>query len=117
MDIRTRSMLPDMSRKYNWCEVAHTYDGYKEAGSFEACAERANALLQAMEDGTTLNDIATDDLRLALFFAARADRHSGIERDSYPREEAIVAELLARNGDEWMCAELERLRKAEGRDA
>ena len=102
-------------RRYNWHEVAHTYNGYKAAGSFEACADRAHALMAQIHHGGALVNIATDDLRLALFFEARADRHSGIERDSYPLEEAIVDELVARNGDDWMCAELERLRKKEGR--
>lgn len=107
--------MPDIVHRYSWSEVAHTYNGYQADGSFEACAKRANELLRSIEDGVALADITTDDLRMALFFAARADRHSGIERNSYPREEVIVDELVARNGDDWMCAELERLRKDEGR--
>lgn len=107
--------MPNMSLRYNWHEVAHTYNGYEAAGSFEACAERAHSLMEQIHSGAALASIATNDLRLALFFEARADRHSGIERDSYPLEEAIVDELVARNGDDWMCAELELLRKNEGR--
>ena len=107
--------MSDMSPMYNWCEVAHTYNGYEAAGSFEACAERAHSLMGQIDRGAALASIATNDLRLALFFEARADRHGGIERESYAQEEAIVDELVARNGDDWMCAELERLRKNEGR--
>jgi hypothetical protein len=53
-----------------WYEIerfALTFDGYKHAGSFEACAEIAN----------TRRNETLDDLRTRLFFEQRSYRHSG----------------------------------------
>ena len=49
------------------CEFAHTFNGYKAFGSFEACADIANC-----GDHSSL-----DHLRACLFFEARRWRHFG----------------------------------------
>jgi len=49
-----------------WEMFAHTINGYEVAGSFEACAALLND-----KTATTLTE-----LRCALFFAARKERHS-----------------------------------------
>jgi hypothetical protein len=73
-------------------EFAHTFDGYKQWGSFERCAEIANA-----RDHSSL-----DQLRTCLFFEARRWRHFGEEPDaaaeSYWRDlvSAIRGELQGR---------------------
>lgn len=95
---------------YDWREVAHTINGYEVAGSFESCAERAHAVSRRLAAGEELAAVPTEDLRLALFFSARAERHGGDYAEESPREEAMVAELVRRNGDEWLRAELARLR-------
>lgn len=51
----------------HWTEFAHTCNGYEAAGSFEACARLANEMT-----ASTLTE-----LRCALFFEARRDRHMG----------------------------------------
>lgn len=65
-----------------WEEFAHSIDGYKSAGSFKRCAELAN------EDTAK----SLTELRCALFFVARAERHSGGFSDSTPK----VRDLLRR---------------------
>jgi len=61
----------DMSR---WHTFAHSIDGYAEAGSLESCADLANN-----QTARTLTE-----LRCALFFEARRDRHSGGMSDVVP---------------------------------
>ncbi|MGA0041359.1 MAG: hypothetical protein ACO3NZ_16070 [Pirellulales bacterium] len=61
----------DLSR---WHTFAHSIDGYAEAGSFESCADLANN-----QTARTLTE-----LRCALFFEARRDRHSGGMSDVEP---------------------------------
>jgi len=63
-------------------EFALTFDGYAFHGSFEKCAEIANA---GRHD-------TLDDLRTCLFFEQRAWRHSGEE----PSKEAMeyIRELV-----------------------
>ncbi len=66
-----------------WEVFAHTINGYEAAGSFEACAALLND-----KTATTLTE-----LRCALFFTARADRHSaGGSYDYSP----IAIDLLRR---------------------
>ena len=50
-----------------WCRFAHTINGYEQMGGFDACADLANS-----GGAATLTQ-----LRCALFFEARRDRHSG----------------------------------------
>ena len=52
---------------HGWIRFAHTINGYEVMGDFAACADLANSGL-----ASTLTE-----LRCALFFEARRDRHSG----------------------------------------
>jgi len=65
-----------------WDAFALTIDGYEAAGSFEACAA-----LYHEKNATTLTE-----LRCALFFASRKDRHGG----GYGDETSVARELLRR---------------------
>ena len=67
---------------HDWEQFAHTIDGYEAAGSFEACAALANDC-----SAETLTE-----LRCALFFQARAMRHSG----GFGCEELVIRDLLRR---------------------
>ena len=51
----------------DWIRFAHTINGYEQMGGFDACADLANS-----GGAATLTQ-----LRCALFFEARRDRHSG----------------------------------------
>lgn len=99
-----------MSAGYDWREVAHTLNGYEVAGSFEACAERAHSVRQRLSEGARLEAITTEDLGIALFFTARAEWQGAYAEDS-PCEEAIVAELVRRNGTDWLDAQVPSLRQ------
>ena len=58
-----------------------------------------------------LEAISTEDLRIALFFTARAERHGGTYAEDSPREDAIVGELVRRNGTDWLDAQVASLRE------
>ncbi len=103
-----------MSFGYDWRDVAHTINGYEVAGSLQACAKRAHAVSRRLDAGEELATVPTEDLRLALFFSARAERHGGNYAKESPCEDAMVAELVRRNGDEWLHGELARLRSRSG---
>lgn len=61
-------LIPDPAGDLaDWIEFALTINGYEVAGSFEACAALANNKM-----AKTLTE-----LRCALFFEARRDRHMG----------------------------------------
>jgi hypothetical protein len=72
-------------------EFALTFDGYKQNGSFDACAEIAN---HRRHDSLS-------DLRTCLFFEQRRWRHFGNEPDqeamSYIR--SVVEKIRQRIGD------------------
>ena len=58
-----------------WEVFAHTINGYEAAGSFEACAALLND-----KTATTLTE-----LRCALFFASRKERHGGSDESDSAR--------------------------------
>lgn len=91
---------------HNWRDVALTFNGYEAAGGLPECATIFESVRERHEAGTPLTEFKLDELRTALFFSARADRHSGDYRDENPFEEAIVEELLRRMGSEWIEGEL-----------
>ena len=73
--------IPDPDGNWNqWVRFAHTIDGYEVQGGFEPCADLANG-----GEAKTLTE-----LRCALFFEARRDRHSG----GMSTDEALIRELL-----------------------
>ena len=60
--------IPDPDGNLNaWIHFAHTINGYEVQGGFDPCADLANG-----GEAKTLTE-----LRCALFFEARRDRHSG----------------------------------------
>ena len=60
--------IPDPDGNWNqWVRFAHTINGYEVQGGFEPCADLANG-----GEAKTLTE-----LRCALFFEARRERHSG----------------------------------------
>lgn len=73
----TVAMIPSATASYGEIEeFALTYDGYNSCGSFEKCAEIANAQRHS----------SLDDLRTCLFFEQRRWRHFGC----HPDEEATL---------------------------
>lgn len=71
-DRLTRDMVPRSNADWSTIqEFALTFDGYQENGSFDACAEIANA-----HKHETLGD-----LRTCLFFEQRRWRHFGESPD------------------------------------
>jgi len=68
-----------------WVVFAHTIDGYAAAGGFQACAELANH-----NTASTLTE-----LRCALFFEARRDRHSGGLSDVQPAVRRLLRAIRA----------------------
>ena len=60
--------IPDPDGNWNqWIRFAHTINGYDVQGGFKPCADLANG-----GEAKTLTE-----LRCALFFEARRERHSG----------------------------------------
>jgi len=60
--------IPDPDGNWNqWIRFAHTINGYDVKGGFKPCADLANG-----GEAKTLTE-----LRCALFFEARRERHSG----------------------------------------
>ena len=73
--------IPDPDVNWDaWSRFAHTINGYDVQGGFKPCADLANG-----GEAKTLTE-----LRCALFFEARRDRHSG----GMSTDEALIRELL-----------------------
>ena len=73
--------IPDPDINWDaWSRFAHTINGYEVQGGFEPCADLANG-----GEAKTLTE-----LRCALFFEARRERHSG----GMSTDEALIRELL-----------------------
>ena len=73
--------IPDPDGKWQqWVRFAHMVNGYEVQGGFEPCADLANG-----GEAKTLTE-----LRCALFFEARRDRHSG----GRSTDESLIRELL-----------------------
>ena len=69
-----------------WVRFAHSFDGYEFAGSLEACAAIAN--------GGKASSLS--ELRCALFFEARRDRHSGGYTDETPAVRELLRQIKAK---------------------
>ena len=73
--------IPDPDGNWNsWIRFAHTINGYELQGGFEPCADLANGGAAKI----------LTELRCALFFEARRDRHSG----GMSTDESLIRELL-----------------------
>ena len=86
--------IPDPDgRMTDWARFAHTINGYEVAGSIEECARLSN-------DGQA-NTLT--ELRCALFFMSRAERHSGCDFSGSPELNTLLrkirAKVLAREFD------------------
>lgn len=70
------------------CHFAHTFEGYKHWGSFNACADVANA----QRHGTL------SELRTCLFFEFRRERHTGepIEGEEEQYVRGILEKMRAK---------------------
>ena len=79
-NLQLKAIPESASTSFEWFDFAHTINGYEVMGGFHACADLANSGKAA-----TLTE-----LRCALFFEARRDRHSG----GISTNEAYITELL-----------------------
>ena len=68
-----------------WVRFAHSFNGYEYAGSLEDCAAIAN--------GGKASSLS--ELRCALFFEARRDRHSGGYTDVTPTVRELLRQIKA----------------------
>ncbi len=98
---------PDASPRFGWESVAYTINGYELWGSLERCADVARRVNRSFRTGDRSVELTIDELRTALFFTARADRHSGQECDGVV-EGRIVDAIVERMGSAWMQAEVDR---------
>ena len=69
-----------------WVHFAHSFNGYEYAGSLEACAAIANSGKAS----------SLSELRCALFFEARRDRHSGGHTDVTPTVRDLLRQIKAK---------------------
>ena len=88
------AQIPDPEGNLSgWVRFAHSFNGYEYADSLVACAALANGG----------NASSLSELRCALFFEARRDRHSGGYTDVTP----TVRDLLRQIKDKVEHQELE----------
>ena len=79
--------IPDPDgRIIDWARFAHTINGYEVAGSFEECARLSN-------DGQA-NTLT--ELRCALFFMSRAERHTGCDFSDSPEVHTLLRKIRAK---------------------
>ena len=79
--------MPDPDRRmYNWVKFAHTINGYETAGGLEECARLADP-----GNAKTLTE-----LRCALFFISRSDRHSGYDSSDSPELRNLIRRIRAK---------------------
>lgn len=90
---------------FNWRDVAYTFNGYEAVG-VQQCGEIAIRVQEGIGAGGALEGFSIDELRIALFFSARAEHHVGDASLVSPVEDAIVAELLRRKGEAWLRNEI-----------
>ena len=83
----TAAQIPDPDGDLSgWVRFAHSFNGYEYSGSFEACAAIAN--------GGKASSLS--ELRCALFFEARRDRHSGGYTDVTPTVRDLLRQIKAK---------------------
>jgi hypothetical protein len=81
--------IPDPDKQgcdCSWVKFAHTINGYEAAGGFAECAE-------LVEPGRAKT---LTELRCALFFMSRADRHSGTDSTDCPELHALLRKIRAK---------------------
>ena len=83
--------IPDPDGNWNqWVRFAHTINGYEVQGGFEPCADLANG-----GEAKTLTE-----LRCALFFEARRERHSGGLTDVSDVVKQLLREIRRKVADQ-----------------
>ena len=83
--------IPDPDGNLNaWIRFAHTINGYELQGGFEPCANLANG-----GEAKTLTE-----LRCALFFEARRERHSGGLTDVSDVVKQLLREIRRKVADQ-----------------
>ena len=83
--------IPDPDGNWNqWVRFAHTINGYEVQGGFAPCADLANG-----GEAKTLTE-----LRCALFFEARRERHSGGLTDVSDVVKQILREIRRKVADQ-----------------
>jgi hypothetical protein len=79
--------IPDPDgRMADWAKFAHTINGYEVAGSIEECARLA-------DNGRAKT---LTELRCALFFMSRADRHSDTDSTGSPELLSLLRKIRAK---------------------
>ena len=79
--------IPDPDgRMADWAKFAHTINGYEVAGSIEQCARLA-------DNGRAKT---LTELRCALFFMSRADRHSDTDSTGSPELHTLLRKIRAK---------------------
>lgn len=79
--------IPNPDGRINdWVKFAHTINGYEAAGGFAECAELAEP-----GQAKTLTE-----LRCALFFMSRADRHTGYDSTDSPELHTLLRKIRAK---------------------
>jgi len=69
-----------------WAKFAHTINGYEVAGSIEECARLA-------DNGRAKT---LTELRCALFFTSRAERHTGCDFSNSPELHSLLRKIRAK---------------------
>ena len=83
--------IPDPDGNWNqWVRFAHTINGYEVQGGFAPCADLANG-----GEAKTLTE-----LRCALFFEARRERHSGGLTDVSDVVKQLLREIRRKVADQ-----------------
>jgi hypothetical protein len=79
--------IPDPdARMADWAKFAHTINGYEVAGSIEECAQLA-------DNGRAKT---LTELRCALFFMSRAERHTGCDFSDSPEVHTLLRKIRAK---------------------
>jgi len=83
----TLDQIPDPNAEdWSWSDFAHSFNGYEAAGSFAACSAIADRI---KADGSE----SLSELRCALFFSARAARHSGWDGPTPEEVRHLIREI------------------------
>jgi hypothetical protein len=61
-----------------------------------------------LESSADLSSFSLNDLLSFLFFRARAERHGGMDYEDTREENTVLAEIVRRQGSEWVQAEIDR---------
>ena len=89
-DLKLEKIPDPDSNWHQWIRFAHTINGYEVQGGFAPCADLANG-----GEAKTLTE-----LRCALFFEARRERHSGGLTDVSDVVKQLLREIRRKVADQ-----------------